>query len=58
MCAKITGVDICTSFSLHHAAFLQKYPINRKLDVIEKNGFQILDSTSQNWLRPPIVVSR
>ena len=46
MRAKITRVDICASFSLRRDAFLQKCPINRKLDVIEKNGFQI-------WIQHP-----
>ena len=46
MRTKITSIDICAAFSLRRAAFLQKYPINRKVDVIEKNGFQI-------WIQYP-----
>ena len=46
MRAKITSVDICAGFFLRRAAFLRKCSINRKLDVIEKNGFQI-------WIQRP-----
>ena len=46
MRAKITIIDICAAFSVRRAVFLQKYPINWKLDVIEKNGFQI-------WIQHP-----
>ena len=43
---KITCVDICMAFYLRCAAFLWKCSINQKLDVIEKNGFQI-------WIQRP-----
>ena len=43
----LCGIDIRAAFSLHRAAFLQK--------LIEKR-ISNLDSASQNWLRPPIVV--
>ena len=46
MRAKITSVDICAAFSTRRAAFIRKCSINRKLDVIEKNGFRI-------WIQRP-----
>ena len=46
MRAKITSVDICAAASLRRAAFLRKCSLNRKLDVIKKNGFQI-------WIQRP-----
>ena len=46
MRAKITSLDICAAFSLRRAVFIRKCPTNRKLDVIEKNGFQI-------WIQRP-----
>ena len=46
MRAKIASIDICTAVSLRRAAFLQKCSINRKLDVIEKNRFQV-------WIQRP-----
>ena len=46
MHAKITSVDICAALSLRRAAFLRKCSIYRKLDLIEKNGFQV-------WIQRP-----
>ena len=55
MCAKITSLDICAAFSLRRAAFLRKCCKNRCDREIEKRISE-LDSASQNWLRPSVVV--
>ena len=53
MSAKITSVDICPAFSLRRAAFLRKCSKNR---CDREKRTSELDSASQNWLRPPVVV--
>ena len=56
MRAKITSMDMCAPFSLRRANFLRKCSINRKLDVIEKNGQRIRNQQPQNHLETPTPV--
>ena len=53
MRVKITSMDICAAVSIRRAAFLRKCSKTR---CDREKRISGLDSASQNWLSPPIVV--